>query len=103
MFEDIDFLSGEVSFAFDEKIEDMLWVDYPNNYVLAMGWNEVVGGYAINIVRDSETGVPVARGFATNDEDMKKLLKKAIEKVEYESKRNKPHQGPLWKTEIIEL
>ena len=40
---------------------------------------------------------------AKTEEDIKVLLKEAIEKIDYESKNSKSYYGGLWKTEIKEI
>lgn len=103
MFKDIDFLSGEVEWICDEKLEDMLFVLYPKNFYLDLGWYSGIGRYVIYVIRDSERHVPVLKYSAATEEDILILLKKAIEKVEYESRNAKPYYGRFWETEIIEL
>ena len=102
MFSDIDFRSGDVRWSEDYRQEDMLQVVYPNNYVLDMGWYDAISRYVIYIVKDFEWGVPVVKYSAETEDDIKVLLQKAIEKVDYESNNGKSYYGGLWKTEIIE-
>lgn len=103
MFSDIDFLSGEVIWAHSSKQEDMLMVDYSNNYTLDMGWYGAIGRYVIYIVKDNEWRVPIVKYSAEAEDDIKLLLQKVIEKAERESKNGKSYYGGLWETEIIEL
>ena len=103
MFSDIDFLSGDVRWLDGYKQEDMLQVVYPNNYVLDMGWYDGINKYVIYIIKDFEWGVPVVEYSAKTEEDIKVLLKEAIEKIDYESKNSKSYYGGLWKTEIKEI
>ncbi len=96
----MDFLSGDVRWLEDYKQEDMLQVVYPNNYVLDMGWYDAINRYVIYIVKDFEWGVPVVKYSAETEDNIKTLLKEAIERIDYESKNGKTYYGGLWKTEI---
>ena len=102
MFSDIDFLSGNVKWVYDTLEEDMLQVEYPNNYVLNAGWNESQQTYDLFIFRDSSS-YPVAKYVATNTENARTLLIQAIKRIDEESQKSKPYYGSLWETEIIEL
>lgn len=101
MFSDIDFLSGNVKWVYD-TLEDMIQVEYPNNYVLNGGWNESQKTYDIFIFRDYES-IPVVKYVATNISNARTLLMHAVMRIEEESKKSKPYYGGLWKTETIEL
>ena len=103
MFSEFDFLSGDVRWIDDYRQEDMLQVIYPNNYILDMGWYGGIEKYVINIIKDLEWGVPVAKYTARTEENIKLLLQEAIEKIEYESNNAKPYYGGLWQTEEKEL
>lgn len=103
MFSEFDFLSGEVRWMDTEPQEDMLQVNYSNNYILDMGWYESINSYVIYIIKDFEWGVPVAKYSASTVENMKILLHKAIEKIESESSKGKSYYGALWKTEVETL
>ena len=59
----------------------MLQVVYPNNYVLDMGWYDAINRYVIYIVKDFEWGVPVVKYSAETEDNIKALLKEAIEKT----------------------
>ena len=102
VFKDMDFLSGTAEWISYEKLEDMLFVFYPKNFILDMGWDSVRGKYVINVTRD-ESHVPVLRCSAATEEDIKTLLQEAIKKVDCESRVAKPYYGGFWETEIIEL
>ena len=52
----------------------MLQVVYPNNYFLDMGWYDDIGKYVIYIIKDFESGVPVAKYTASTENNMKLLL-----------------------------
>lgn len=103
MFSKFDFLSGDVRWIDDYRQEDMLLVLYPNNYILDMGWYDSIEKYVINIIKDSEWGVPVAKYTARTEVNIKLLLQEAIEKIEYESNNAKTYYGGLWQTEEKEL
>lgn len=100
---EIDFLSGDVCWLDTYRQEDMLQVNYPNNYTLDMGWYEGLNKYVIYIIRDSEWGVPVAKYSAANEDDVAFLLQEAVEKINHESQNNISYYGKLWITEIKEL
>ena len=103
MFSEFDFLSGDIRWVDNYRQEDMLQVIYPNNYILDMGWYDGIEKYVINIIKDSEWGVPVAKYTASTENNMKLLLQEAIEKIENESNNTKPYYGGLWQTEEKEL
>lgn len=65
-----------------------------------MGWYDAINRYVIYIVKDFEWGVPVVKYSAETEDNIKTLLKEAIERIDYESKNGKTYYGGLWKTEI---
>ena len=81
---EINFLSGNIKWLEKCRQEDMLQVEYQNNYILDMGWYEGIDKYIIYIVKDFEWSVPVVKYFAKTDDDMIELLKQAVEKIETE-------------------
>lgn len=101
MFLDIDFLSGVKKFESSELEEDMLQVDYPNNYILDVGWYK--DKFIIYIIRDYEWEVPVVKYITNNEDTLNKLLKDAIARIEVESHNQKSYYGSLWKTEIVTI
>lgn len=103
LFSEFDFLSGDVRWVDEYRQEDMLLVLYPNNYIFEMGWYDGIEKYVINIIKDYETGVPVAKYTASTEENIKLLLQEAIGKIESESQNARPYYGGLWKTEEKEL
>ncbi len=75
----------------DTLQEDMLQVDYPNNFILDMGW--CGKAYIIYIVKDFEWGNPVA-WYTTQDTDsLFDLLTKAVKRIEHESQQFIPYDG----------
>lgn len=99
MFSDIDFLSGVIRFECYGLEEDMLQVDYPNNYVLDVGWYG--DKFIIYIIRDYEWGVPVVKYITDKANALIKLLKDAVARIEVESHTKKSYYGSLWETEIV--
>ena len=84
----VDFLSGKVVWMEDALQEDMLQVEYSNNFILDMGWYQTT--YIIYIIQNLEWGDPVAR-YATQDADnLFELLTKAVKHIE-ERSRNPCH------------
>lgn len=78
----VDFLSGKVTWMENVPQEDMLQVEYPNNFILDMGWYE--DKYIISVIKDFEWSDPVAR-YATQDaEQLAELLAKAVERIKTE-------------------
>lgn len=102
MFEDIDFKSGEIRFS-SENIndEDILQVEYPDNYILDLGWYGKSGGFALYIIRDFEWSVPVVEYHFYDETLINEILSLGIARIEKEMACSKSHYGQLWKTEKI--
>lgn len=83
----VDFLSGYVTWMENELQEDMLQVEYLNNYILDMGWYE--DRYIISIIKDFEWGKPVARYMAQAADNLFELLAKAVGRIEQELKNQR--------------
>lgn len=90
-FEGIDFGNGIVDIVSEVTNEDMVFVDYPNGYLLDVGWYGEKIGYHIHIIRDGDWKAPVAKYEAETDEEMYSALKEAIQKVQHESATHRPY------------
>ena len=55
----VDFGTGTVTFLDDTQKEDMLQVEYPNGFLLDMGWYQ--DRYIILVIRDFDWAHPIKR------------------------------------------
>lgn len=88
MFDGMDFLSGSVTFMESSLQEDMLQVEYLDNYLLDVGWYEETRDFVIYIIKDYEWTKPVAEYRTKNEADIRELVNRAIMQIETESARN---------------
>ena len=80
----MDFGTGEVIFLDVTQKEDMLQVEYPNCFLLDMGWYQ--DRYIISIVHNFDWAHPV-RQYETAERDrLPALLTEAVRLVEEESR-----------------
>ena len=83
----IDFDTGKVIFLDATRKEDMLQVEYPNCFLLDMGWYQ--DRYIILVIRDFDWAHPVKR-FETSDRDqLPALLIEAVRSAERASQNDK--------------
>lgn len=82
MYNDIDFLSGQIAWCEEELQEDMLQVIYPNNYILDMGWYEGAKSFIIYIIKDCDWDTPVAKYMVADRKYLRNVLVQAIDRVE---------------------
>ena len=83
----IDFDTGKVIFLDATRKEDMLQVEYPNCFLLDMGWYQ--DRYIILVIRDFDWAHPVKR-FETADRDqLPALLIEAVRSAERASQNDK--------------
>ena len=79
----IDFDNGKVIFLDATRKEDMLQVEYPNCFLLDMGWYQ--DRYIISVIHNFDWANPVQQYETTETNQLPKLLTEAVRLVEKES------------------
>ncbi len=79
----IDFDTGKVIFLDATRKEDMLQVEYPNCFLLDMGWYQ--DRYIISVIHNFDWANPVKQYETTETNQLPKLLTEAVRLVEKES------------------
>ncbi len=79
----VDFGTGTVTFLDDTQKEDMLQVEYPNGFLLDMGWYQ--DRYIISVIHNFDWANPVQQYETTETNQFPKLLTEAVRLVEKES------------------
>lgn len=79
----MDFDTGKVIFLDATRKEDMLQVEYPNCFLLDMGWYQ--DRYIISIIQNFDWTNPVQQYETTETNQLPKLLTEAVRLVEKES------------------
>ena len=79
----IDFDTGKVIFLDATRKEDMLQVEYPNCFLLDMGWYQ--DRYIISVIHNFDWANPVQQYETTERNQLPKLLTEAVRLVEKES------------------
>ena len=79
----IDFDTGTVIFLDATRKEDMLQVEYPNCFLLDMGWYQ--DRYIISVIHNFDWANPVQQYETTETNQLPKLLTEAVRLVEKES------------------
>ena len=79
----IDFDTGKVIFLDATRKEDMLQVEYPNCFLLDMGWYQ--DSYIISVIHNFDWANPVQQYETTETNQLPKLLTEAVRLVEKES------------------
>ena len=79
----IDFDTGKVIFLDATRKEDMLQVEYPNSFLLDMGWYQ--DRYIISVIHNFDWANPVQQYETTETNQLPKLLTEAVRLVEKES------------------
>ena len=79
----MDFDTGKVIFLAATRKEDMLQVEYPNCYLLDMGWYQ--DRYIISVIHNFDWANPVQQYETTETNQLPKLLTEAVRLVEKES------------------
>lgn len=79
----IDFDTGKVIFLDATRKEDMLQVEYPNCFLLDMGWYQ--DRYIISIIHNFDWANSVQQYETTETNQLPKLLTEAVRLVEKES------------------
>jgi hypothetical protein len=78
---DIDYKSGKIVFISDDfknLTEDMLLVEYPDNYILDLGWYGSSNGFVLYIIKDENWKKPVKRTSA-GYYDLKEIIVNAVD------------------------
>ena len=79
----MDFDTGKVIFLDATRKEDMLQVEYPNCFLLDMGWYQ--DRYIISVIHNFDWANPVQQYETTETNQLPKLLTEAARLVEKES------------------
>ena len=79
----MDFDTGKVIFLDATRKEDMLQVEYPNCFLLDMGWYQ--DRYIISIIQNFDWTHPVQQYETTETNQLPTLLTEAVRLVEKES------------------
>ena len=79
----MDFDTGKVIFLDATRKEDMLQVEYPNCFLLDMGWYQ--DRYTISVIHNFDWANPVQQYETTETNQLPKLLTEAVRLVEKES------------------
>ena len=79
----IDFDTVKVIFLDATRKEDMLQVEYPNCFLLDMGWYQ--DRYIISVIHNFDWANPVQQYETTETNQLPKLLTEAVRLVEKES------------------
>ena len=79
----LNFGMGKVVFSDDTRKEDMLQVEYPNCFLLDMGWYQ--DKYIISIIQNFDWTHPVQQYETADRNQLPKLLTEAVRLVEKES------------------
>ena len=79
----MDFDTGKVIFLDATRKEDMLQVEYPNCFLLDMGWYQ--DRYIISVIHNFDWSHPVRQYETSDTNQLPKLLTEAVRLVEKES------------------
>ena len=79
----MDFDTGKVIFLDATRKEDMLQVEYPNCFLLDMGWYQ--DRYIISVIHNFDWANPVQQYETAERNQLPKLLTEAVRLVEKES------------------
>ena len=79
----MDFDTGKVIFLDATRKEDMLQEEYPNCFLLDMGWYQ--DRYIISVIHNFDWANPVQQYETTETNQLPKLLTEAVRLVEKES------------------
>ena len=79
----MDFDTGKVIFLDATRKEDMLQVEYPNCFLLDMGWYQ--DRYIISVIHNFDWTHPVKRYETAETNQLPTLLTEAVRLVEKES------------------
>ena len=77
---EVDFGTGKVAFLDDTQKEDMLQVEYPNSFLLDMGWYQ--NRYIISVIQNFDWTHPVQQYETAERNQLPTLLTEAVRFVE---------------------
>lgn len=80
----VDFGTGKVIFLDVTRKEDMLQVEYPNCFLLDMGWYQ--DRYIISVIHNFDWANPVQQYETTETNQLPALLMEAVYLVEKEAR-----------------
>ena len=80
----MDFGTGKIIFLDITQKEDMLQVEYPNGFLLDMGWYQ--DRYIISVIHNFDWANPVQQYETTETNQLPALLMEAVYLVEKESR-----------------
>ena len=80
----VDFGTGKVIFLDVTQKEDMLQVEYPNGFLLDMGWYQ--DRYIISVIHNFDWAHPVQQYETAEKDQLSTLLTEAVGLVEKESR-----------------
>ena len=80
----VNFGTGKVIFLDVTRKEDMLQVEYPNGFLLDMGWYQ--DRYIISVIHNFDWTHPVQQYETAERNQLPKLLTEAVRLVEKESR-----------------
>jgi len=84
-FEDVDFQNGEVE-RIESFGEDMLEIQYPNDCLIDVGFNENINSFVITIVKNNDWINLIKEFKAKSDIELKRKLREAIQWIKTEGK-----------------
>lgn len=82
VWSEMDFCTGKVIFLDVTRKEDMLQVEYPNGFLLDMGWYQ--DRYIISVIHNFDWAHPVQQYETTETNQLPMLLTEAVYLVEKE-------------------
>ena len=88
---EVDFGAGKVAFLDDTQKEDMLQVEYPNSFLLDMGWYQE--RYIISIIQNFDWTHPVQQYETADGNQLLTLLTEAVRFVEKASRTAVPEES----------
>jgi hypothetical protein len=84
-FEDVDFQNGEVE-RIESFGEDMLEIQYPNDYMIDVGFNENINSFVITIIKNNDWINLIKEFKAKSDTELKRKLREAIQWIKTHGK-----------------
>lgn len=83
MFEKLDYGPGRVSFSSNDLWEeDILQVDYPEGYLLDLGWYGESNGFIVYIVKDQNWEDPIKKYSCLCMTEIEDILRMAVKQIQ---------------------
>ena len=76
----VNFGSGKIVFLDEMQKEDMLQVEYPNQFLLDMGWYQ--NKYIIQVIQNDDWEHPIKQYRTKEKQQLQVLLEKAVQYME---------------------